>query len=214
MDNQQHSPKFSQQREGTRIEFLKSVVSSNADEQRDRDDSGPPLGDGEVARMREIVTADYHEWVEALGMEPVPLDVYGYCKTSDAKTQYGTSVTNGTPGYCEPKGAPTSPARIIVLPLWPRPTREQGTVQPEFPPSSWEESPQVWPEWRSSLLHEVVHQLEDKVLHIWSGEENPKTYLQALEEVAARLNRITPVTLDELQMLTLGFKMPTKEQQQ
>lgn len=210
MDNPQHSPKFRQQPEGKRIAFLKDLVSSNAHEQRDSDDSGPPLGDEEVARMLEIVTSDYDGWVEALGMEAVPLDVYGYCKTSDAKTQHGTSVTNGAPGYCEPKGTPGSHARIIVMPLWPRPTREQGMVLPEFPPRSWGESPQMWPEWRTNLLHEVVHQLEDKVLHIWSGEENPKTYLQALKEAAARLNRITTVTLDELQMLTLGFKVPTK----
>ncbi len=210
MDNLQHSAKFSQQPEGKRIEFLKGLISPEADDQRASDDSEPPLGDGELTRMREIVTADYDRWVKALGMEPVPLDVYGYCKTSDAKTQHGTSVTNGTPGYCEPKGTSGSHARIIVMPLWPKPTREQGMVLQEFPPSSWEESPQMWPEWRTNLLHEVVHQLEDKILHIWSGEENPKTYLEALKEAAARLSPIKAVTLDELQMLTLGFKVPTK----
>ena len=210
MENSPKPTKFSQQPEGKRIEFLKGLVSPKIDNQPDNDDSGPPLGDEELRRMREIVTADYNRWVEALGMNPVPLDVYGYCKTSDAKTQHGTAVTNGTPGYCEPKDTPDSHARILVMPLWPRPTREQGMVLPEFPPSSWRENQQMWPEWRTNLLHEVVHQLEDKVLYIWSGEENPKTYVQALKEAAARLNRITVVTLDELQMLTLGFRVPTK----
>jgi hypothetical protein len=200
MDNPQNSAKFSQQPEGKRIEFLKGLVSPKADEQRDSDDSGPPLGDEEVTRIREIVTADYDKWAKALRLEPVPLDVYGYRKTSDAKTQHGTSVTNGTPGYN---------GRIIVMPLWPKTTREQGMVLPEFPPSSWEEKPPTWPEWRTNLLHEVVHQLEDQILHIWSGKENLKTYLQALEQVAASLSHITAVTPGELQMLTLGFKEPT-----
>lgn len=213
METPQHSPKFSQQPKEKRLEFLKSLIPDTA-QRRICDDSGPPLDEKEVTHMREIVTADYLSWAKALGLEPIPLDVYGYCKTSDAKTNYGTSVTNGTPGYCEPKGMPGSHARIIVMPLWPQPTREQGMDLPGFPPGSWEEKPPTWPEWRTNLLHELVHQLEDKVLHIWTGEENPKTYLQALEEAAARLNRITTVTLDELQMLTLGFKMPTKERQQ
>ena len=163
------------------------------DERRDSDDSGPPLCDEEFTRMREIVSAEYDKWVKALGLEPVPLDVYGYCKTSDVKTQHGTDVTNGTPGY---------DGHIIVMPLWPKTTREQGIVLPEFPPSSWRESPQIWPEWRTNLLHEVVHQLEDKVLHIWSGEENPRTYLEALKEAAARLSRIKTVALDDLETLT------------
>ena len=83
MSNPHNSAKFSQQPEGARIEFLKGVVSSQSGEQRDDDDSEPPLGDEEVTIMREIVTADYARWVEALGLAPVPLDVYGYCKTTD-----------------------------------------------------------------------------------------------------------------------------------
>jgi hypothetical protein len=192
MDNQQHSPKFSQQPENKRIDFLRGLIP-NADEQRNCDDSGPPLSEKEVTRMRESVTADYESWAKALGLEPIPLDVYGYCKTSDAKTNLGTSVTNGVPGY---NGS------IIVMPLWPKPTREQGMDVLAFPPVSWKEELPTWPEWRTNLLHELVHQLEHRVLHIWTGEEDPHTYYKALEEAAARISIIKPVTLDELRMLT------------
>lgn len=192
MEIPQHSPKFSQQPKEKRLEFLKRLIPDTA-ERRIPDDSGPPLDEKEVTHMRGIVTADYLSWVKALEMEPVPLDVYGYCRTSDAKTQHGTSVTNGTPGY---NGS------IIVMPLWPKPTREQGMDLPAFPPESWEEKPPTWPEWRTNLLHELVHQLEHRVLNIWTGEENPHTYYKALVEAAVRLSLIKKVTLDELRMLT------------
>jgi len=193
MGNPQHSAKFSQQPKGKRIEFLTGLISPEVHDQRASHDSGPPLGDGEVTRMQEIVNADYDRWVKALGMEPIPLDVYGYWKTSDAKTHHGTSVTNGTPGY---NGS------IILMPLWPKATREQGMDLPAFPPVSWEEKLPTWPEWRTNLLHELMHQLEHRVLNIWTGEENPHTYYKALVEAAARLSLIKKVTLDELRMLT------------
>jgi hypothetical protein len=198
MDNSQNPPKFSQQPHGKRIDFLKTIVAPQTE--MERGSPAPPLDNEEIGRMRKIVSADYDKWVRALGLRPVPLDVYGYYKTSDAKTQHGTSVTNSIPGYDGCK---------IVLPLAPDVTRQDGIVEPDFPPTSWDGKPPAWPTWRVDLLHEVVHQVEDQVLGLWSGKENLLTYSQAIDNAAAHLSRIKAVTPVELQLLTVGFKERT-----
>lgn len=202
MENPRTTPTFGQAPKEKRIEFLKDLMALQDHEQHENDDWRRPLSDEEVSQMREIITADYFRWVTALGLTPVPLDVYGCCGTSIATTQHGTSLSNGTPGYGKPQNATSCDARIIVMPLTPALTREEGTVIPGFPPDSWKEELPIWPGWRTNLLHELVHQLEDQILHIWSGKENPHTYYKALEEAAARLNPVRTVTLDELRMLT------------
>lgn len=171
-------------------------------QQHQSDDWRRPLSDEEVSQMREIITYDYINWVKALGLIPVPLDVYGWCGTANATTQHGTSLSNGTPGYGKPQNATSCDVRIIVMPLIPALTREEGTVVPGFPPESWKEEPPIWPAWRTNLLHELVHQVEDQILHVWTGKENPHTYYKALEEAATRLKPVRAVTLDELRMLT------------
>lgn len=175
-------------------QYLKSLVGPVGESKRDADWWGPPLDQEESALMATIVRTDYLRWAAALNLSPVPVDVFGWVQEAEGRTELGSPRSNATPLYDTQK---------IVIPLIPSQTREDGMIQPEFPPSAWDGKPPVWPRWRLDLLHEVVHQVENDRLQLWTGREDVGTYRLALASVSDLLQAVAPATLDELVNLTI-----------
>jgi hypothetical protein len=125
--------------------------------------------------QHETIRREYAQICDACGLKPLPLDAYVYVSGSNSKTELRTKLGNATPLYGE---------TLIVLPIVD--ASEVPDAPLPFPPDAWNPfSSAVWPAWRTELWHECVHQVEDKILHVWrAGEDNPKTFLQAAEEVA------------------------------
>ena len=159
-----------------------------------------PLNEGEVERLRQIVNDDYEKLVAAFGLTPVPLDVYSYSESPDAKTRLGTPVANCTPLYDLYK---------IVLPLHPSTVRDEGIADMQYPLSCWDMFSPAWPKWRMDLWHEVLHQVEDQIYDTWEGGEiHGPSYMRAIVYAAARLKPIcvrdAVVTPAQLRVLMLG----------
>jgi hypothetical protein len=180
--------------------WIKREVQPRTEEQLGPERSEAPLNDREVESLRQIVNDDYEKLVTVLGLTPVPLDVYSYSASSDAKTRFGTSLTNCTPLYDLYK---------IVLPLHPSTVRDEGIADMQCPPACWNMFSTAWPKWRIDLWHEVLHQVEDQIYDTWEGGEiHGPSYIRAIFYAAEKLKPIclrnAVVTPAQLRVLVLG----------
>ena len=147
-----------------------------------------------------IIETEYLKLCSQLSILPLPVDCYLPAQTEDF-TALGTNRQNLDPGYCHSK-------KYIIMPFdisWvPGP-------QPNFPPTSWDLRAPDWPDWRSTIWHETVHQLSD-VMGRWDGKEsgvslgamNPSRgtghgvgWIAALKEFASRF-QVAVLLLDDV----------------
>ena len=81
-----------------------------------------------IERLRENIQCDYNNLCKAVGLKPLPLDIYAFNCESEEATILGMPIANTDPGYDK---------KAIYLP--------QGDVDldnycddiPKFPPNNW-----------------------------------------------------------------------------
>lgn len=150
-----------------------------------------------IEKLRENIQCDYNNLCEAVGLKPLPLDIYAFNCESEEATILGMPIANTDPGYDQ---------KVIYLPQGDADLDNFADASPRFPPNNWNLFfTNEWPSWRVNLWHEAVHQFEDKILGEWKGgNEHGTSWNKALQEFADRLC----ISTQELQSVTCGARAP------
>lgn len=154
------------------------------------------MAEMELAALRPSVKRDYEALCRALLLEPCPLDIYSPSSISDAVTEFGTPVKNFTPGYN---------SQCIILPMISGVSSRLDAPDLPFPPSEWDPASNEWPEWRLTLWHETLHQVEHDIHHSWDGtnQQHRDAYHAAIDYAAGKLAFHLATSHKQLQRLVL-----------
>jgi hypothetical protein len=178
------------------IDDLKGIVGDNHQLVQAGDEE-TILAEEELADILANAKIDYEHLCPALGLQPVPLDVFCPSGKSEATTLMGTPIKNFTPGFS---------SKTVVLPIIPGTFSHVKGQGFSFPPSTWDLMHPEWPRWRLDLWHETLHQVENDIFKTWDGskKEHGRSYMQAIEYAASRLSPLKHITTEQLRMLALG----------
>lgn len=127
--------------------------------------------------FRHMIEAEYDRLCAALGLTPVPLDIYPVNERapSTVRTPHGTPLANSTPGYRR---------GLMLLPSYPDQV-EEWSEAPEFPPElPWDKGASHWPIWRIELWHETCHQIQDIRLGHWNPQDGRNGHGPGWQEAA------------------------------
>lgn len=152
-----------------------------------------------VTKLEELVQGDYQRLCQIAVLKPVPLDIYEIVESSQELTPHGMVKSYPYAGYDK---------KVIYLPFHDAELEMFLETPPPFlpGPNQWDmRFNHVWPKWRTDLWHEVIHQYEDQVLHLWKGDNSHgESWRLATDEVAARLD----VPSDFIKKIAWGIAVP------